>query len=340
MAVTIKEVAAAAGVSVTTVSHVLSSQGRIGEETRQRVAEVAERLGYRANVHAQQLVTRRSRTIAIQVAPFDSASASSMLIPNSEYFLEVLNGASAAAADAGYALVLTPSGLGPASVSAFALDGAVIIDPHGDEGLLQPDWVAAHHVVTAGRPIAVDAVRHVVDNDHVGAAEAVLEHFWASGYRRPAAMVTDTARSYTRDLVAGYRAWCERRGVEPCVTETDTQASTAAVLSDLLASDDPPDAIYAGSEDIALDLVQACASRGLRIPEDLGICACVDSSTFTLTTPQVTGLFLNPREIGAQAVRLVVDLIEGRGTLSAAVQVPWELRVRQSTQRVATETLR
>src|SRR5688572_5309787 len=190
VAVTIRDVAAAAGVSLTTVSHALSNQGRIGEKTRQRVLNVAAELGYRANVHAQQLVTNRSRTIAIQVAPFDSTSKSSMLIPNSEYFLEVLNGASDEADRNGYALVLTPPGVGPTTISAFAVDGAIIVDPHGDEGLLNPQWTATHPVVTAARTAGRRRRADAVDNDQRAAAISAFEHMWEQGYRRTAAAIT------------------------------------------------------------------------------------------------------------------------------------------------------
>jgi DNA-binding LacI/PurR family transcriptional regulator len=335
VAVTIRDVAAAAGVSLTTVSHVLSNQGRIGEKTRQRVLDVASELGYRANVHAQQLVTNRSRTIAIQVAPFDSTSKSSMLIPNSEYFLEVLNGASDEADRNGYALVLTPPGVGPTTISAFAVDGAIIVDPHGDEGLLSPQWTASHPVVTAGR---TTGSRHsyVVDNDHRGAAINAFEHMWEQGYRRPAAMITDRARSYTRDVVDGYEEWAKKRGVPYQAVETGSDKSAKAALRQLLDGPHPPDAIYAGSEDIALDVLHEAARLGVRIPEDLGLCSCVDSSTFNLTTPEVSGLFCNPRTIGGQAVSLLIGLIDGDEPAEQTIMVPTELNIRRSTLRSQT----
>lgn len=333
VAVTIRDVAAAAGVSLTTVSHALSNQGRIGEKTRQRVLDAAAELGYRANVHAQQLVTNRSRTIAIQVAPFDSTSKSSMLIPNSEYFLEVLNGASDEADRNGYALVLTPPGVGPTTISAFAVDGAIIVDPHGDEGLLNPQWTATHPVVTAGRTAGRRRRAYVVDNDHRAAAVEAFEHMWDQGYRTPAAMITDRARSYTRDVVDAYQQWATDRGVPVQWVETGAEKSAKAALRQLLDGTEPPDAIYAGSEDIALDVLHEAALLGVRIPEDLGLCSCVDSSTFNLTTPELTGVFCNPRTIGGNAVSLLIALIDGETPRHDTITVPTELNIRRSTLR-------
>jgi DNA-binding LacI/PurR family transcriptional regulator len=333
VAVTIRDVAAAAGVSLTTVSHVLTNQGRIGENTRQRVLDVAAELGYTANVHAQQLVTNRSRTIAIQVAPFDSSSKSSMLIPNSEYFLEVLNGASDEAGRNGYALVLTPPGVGPSAISAFAVDGAIIVDPHGDEGLLDPQWTTTHPVVTAGRTAGRRREPYVVDNDHRAAAVGALDHLWAEGYRRPAAMITDTARSYTRDVIAGYTWWAKDHGVPVQTIETGSETSAKEALRQLLKGPQPPDAIYAGSEDIALDVLHDATTLGLRVPEDLGLCSCVDSSTFNLTTPEVTAIFCHPRTIGSHVVSLLIQLVEGQSAAKHTITVPTRLNIRRSTLR-------
>lgn len=338
VAVTIRDVAAAAGVSLTTVSHVLSNQGRIAERTRQRVLEVAGELGYQANVHAQQLVTNRSRTLAIQVAPFDASSQSSMLIPNSEYFLEVLNGASEEAGLRGYALVLVPPGVRPAAVSAFAVDGAIIIDPHGDEGLLDQNWTRSHPVVTGGRTAGRKSHPYVVDNDHRAATRAALDHMWEQGYRRPAALITDRARSYTRDLVDAYTAFAADHDIPAVTVETGRETSAKAALRTLLASADPPDAIYAGSEDIALDILHEAAVLGLQVPQDLGLCSCVDSSTFNLTTPEITGVFCHPRVIGQRAVALLIDLVEGVVTTEQTITVPVDLNIRTSTLRTGIAT--
>lgn len=333
VAVTIRDVAAAAGVSLTTVSHVLSNQGRIGPGTRERVLQVARDLGYTANVHAQQLVTNRSRTLAIQVAPFDPASQSSMLIPNSEYFLELLNGASEEAGRSGYALVLTPPGVGPMAITAFAVDGAIIVDPHGDEGLLDPSWTSSHPVVTAGRTATRRDDPYVVDNDHEAATTSALEHLWEQGFRRPAAVITDLARSYTRDVIDAYTVFAEERGIPVQAIETGAGNSAGDALRALLDSDDPPDAIYAGAEDIAMDVLHQAAQLGIRVPTDLGLCSCVDSSTFNLTCPEVTGVFCHPRTIGQRAVGLLIDLIEGNKPKDRIIIVPTELRVRTSTLR-------
>src|SRR4051794_40429773 len=127
----IKDVARYANVSPTTVSHVLNDRGRVAPKTRERVLEVAAQLGYTANPHAQQLVTRRSRILAIQMPDLDGAGPGVALLPTSEseYFLELINGAAAAAADANYALIIVSAGVDASSMRGFGADGMIIVDP-------------------------------------------------------------------------------------------------------------------------------------------------------------------------------------------------------------------
>jgi DNA-binding LacI/PurR family transcriptional regulator len=333
---TIRDVAEAAGVSITTVSHVLSGNGRIAEATRRRVEQAVADLGYRPNVHAQQLVTRRSRTLAVQVACFTGDTSSSALIPRSDYFLDLLNGAAAAAAERGYALILTPPNADAATVEEFAVDGVIIVDPRGDEPLFAERWHHPRRMVTTGRPTLVEPVVAVVDNDHRAAAGAMLDHLAEQGYRRPALMITSTARSYTSDMLEAYTAWTAARGVEPVVVRVDeppTEHAAAEALRELLDRDPRPDAVYASSEDLALGVLHEAQRRGLSVPEELGVCSAVDSSVLQLTSPQVTGTFLNPRDIGRAAAGALLDLVEDSRAAPHDIAVPVELFARGSTLR-------
>jgi DNA-binding LacI/PurR family transcriptional regulator len=333
---TIRDVAEAAGVSITTVSHVLSGHGRIANETRSRVERAVVELGYRPNVHAQQLVTRKSRTLAIQVACFTGSTSSSALIPRSDYFLDLLNGAAEAAAERGYAVILTPPNADATTVQEFAVDGVVIVDPRGDEPLFTAGWHHPRRMVTTGRPTMVERLTSVVDNDHRAAAVTMLDHLAEQGYQRPALMITSTSRSYTSDMLDAYLHWTSSRGVQPVVVkvgEPPTENVAAEALRELLDRDPRPDAVYASSEDLALGVLHEAQQRGLRVPDELGVCSAVDSSVLQLTSPQVTGMFLNPRDIGRAAVDALLDVIEDNRAVPRDVVVPAQMFPRGSTRR-------
>nr|WP_042197533.1 LacI family DNA-binding transcriptional regulator [Kibdelosporangium sp. MJ126-NF4]CEL23029.1 transcriptional regulator [Kibdelosporangium sp. MJ126-NF4]CTQ90168.1 transcriptional regulator [Kibdelosporangium sp. MJ126-NF4] len=333
---TIRDVAAAAGVSITTVSHVLSGQGRIPQHTRSRVLQVAADLGYRANVHAQQLVTRRSRTLAVQIANSVDGSTSSVMVPNSEYFLEVLNGAAEAAAQRSYATILVPPSAGLDGLAAFGVDGVLLVDPRGDEPFFTGRW-QRRPLVTIGRPISPSRdVPAIVDNNLVSAAMSMVDHLWQQGYRRPALITTDTARSYTHDIAEGYTRTTRERGAEPMVVEIgepSTPEGAAAALTGLLDRPEPPDSVITSSEILALSVLHEAASRAIDVPGELGICSAVDSCTLRLTSPQITGMSVNPRQAGHAAATALVSLVEGSVAHQKTIEVPVRLNPRASTAR-------
>lgn len=340
MSASIKDVAEAAGVSATTVSHVLSGRGRVADQTRERVARIAKELDYRPNVHAQQLVTRKSRTIGIQVGSYTEAASKGALIPWSDYFLDLLNGAAAAAAARGYALILMPPALEPASMDEFAVDGVIVVDPRGDEPLFTDGWHRRKPVVTTGRPTTGERVSAVVDNDHRGAATHMLDHLEAQGYRQPALIITSASRSYIVDMLGAYRAWIASRGLTECIAlvgETPSPGAAADALRDLLSRTPTPDAFLASSEELALGILQEAQGRGLAVPDDVAVCSAVDSSLLQLTTPQVTGTYLNPNDIGVRAVDLLLQLAENPDSRPEPVPIPTYLCSRASTLRVAAE---
>lgn len=333
MATTIRDVAAAAGVSITTVSHVLNGQGRVAEDTRKRVLTAANRLGYQASTHAQQLVTRRSQTIAIQVSSFTQTTGPATLLPNSGYFLELLNGASLAAAELGYALILLPTDTDAGTLNRFGVDGVIVVDPRGDEPAFGTAAATTHRLVTTGRVTSGPQSFSSVDNDHQLACHESLEHLAARGYQRPALITTDTTRSYTKDLAIAYRRWCRSRRTPAVMVELEeppTEEGAAAALEQLLGRRVPPDAILASAEDLALGVLHEAQRKGLHVPSQLGVVSAVDAAVLQLVTPQITAVYLNPRQIGDAAVRRVIQLID-EPSPTEAILVPAVLMERGST---------
>ncbi len=327
--VTIRDVAEAAQVSITTVSHVFNRPQRVAEPTRRRVMAVASDLAYRPNVHARQLVTRKSRSLAVQVAG-QVVRDERALVPNSEYFLEVLNGAARAADEHGYALILAPSDVDPSALDSFAVDGVLLVDPSGEEPIFDHRQ-AVQPVVTVGRPEAFAGKVSVVDNDHFGAARDVMNHLSERGFSAPAVIVSDLTRSYVTDLIAGYRSWADEHSFAPTVVDVSQSQSMTEVFDVLFAED--CDAVYACSEYLALDVLQEARRRGVVVPAELGLCSAVDSGILQLTSPQISGVHLHPREIGRRAITLLIGLAEGRAVPGEVELVAADLAVRESTSR-------
>ncbi|HEX6229301.1 MAG TPA: LacI family DNA-binding transcriptional regulator, partial [Solirubrobacterales bacterium] len=232
MPVSISEVAKAAGVSTATVSLALNGKGRINAKTRQRIIETAEKLGYRPNAQARGLATGRAMTIALQLAGAEKHG----LIPDFAYFVEILNAASATAIRRGYGTVVLPADESREMLDHLPLDGAIVVDPTGEEALLKREDLV---VVTAGRIPGGQKQRLIVDNDHRAGTRAVADHFWEAGCRRPALLTTRAGQSYVDDAVDAYRDWCAERGVQPRIARVDeapTETAAETAVLDLLRS--------------------------------------------------------------------------------------------------------
>jgi DNA-binding LacI/PurR family transcriptional regulator len=325
--VSIHDIAREADVSITTVSHALNGKGRIPRATRERVRGVAERLGYRANFQARGLALGQYTTLAVQVGGLQAEA----LVPDFQYFVELLNAASETALELGFGLVLAPAGTDAGVLKNLAMGGAIVVDPTGEEALLRQDDAP---VVTTGRVPGGSADGAWVDNDHREGTRRVLDHFVQTGRSRPALLTTSARQSYVDDAVAEYTRWCRERDLEPIVgriTGNPTEAAAAPVVGELLSRRPRPDAIYTTLDRMALGAILACRDRGIAVPEDLGIAAITDSLALRSTTPPVTALNLNAPEIGRRAAELLVALVRGDDPATARVVVPANLVVREST---------
>ncbi|HET6505882.1 MAG TPA: LacI family DNA-binding transcriptional regulator [Baekduia sp.] len=328
---TVQDIAARAGVSKTTVSHALNGKGRVGPETRTRIMAVAAELGFEPNVHARGLATGRHMTVALQV----SGHRGKILLPDSAYFIEVLNAASAAALRRGYTPMLTPSDLGADAVEGLAIDGAVIIDPTSRDPLLRTLVDTGKVVVTAGRPLRRTGEVSWVDNDHAALTTQVLDHFEARGYTRPALLTGAASRSYAHDMIRSHRDWVRARGGEPLAVKVPgppTADAAIAAARALLSRPDRPDAIYATFDHFALGTLRVAQELGIAVPDDLGIASTVDSDALRSTSPSITAFELHAATIGDTAMTFLADRLEARAETGSLI-VDAELRERGSTAR-------
>jgi DNA-binding LacI/PurR family transcriptional regulator len=336
----IRDIAEAAGVSVTTVSHALSGHGRVAVETRERIQQIAREMSYSANVHAQRLASGRSRTLGIQIACFTTDASGSRLLPEAAYFMELLNGAASAAGELDYALLLAPYDCPPSVAAQLAIDGVIVVDPAGDEFVDTALHERGAPVVTTGRPTSGAARFSWVDNDHGRAARRMFDHFLARGYSRPALVATTRNRSYVADIMEAYAEWTREHDVRPIVVELGeppTERAAARAARRLLSRQrDRPDAVYATFDRLALGVLLQAERLGISVPGDFALASAVDSDALRWATPHITASTLDPTRIGQEAVRVLVDLIEGREQGERRVIVPTGIKPRASTARRAS----
>jgi DNA-binding LacI/PurR family transcriptional regulator len=333
-AVGIKDVARAAGVSITTVSHALSGKGRLPEETRARVQQVATELGYTPNVVARSLAGGRTGLLATYVSLPGNAP---LAFTEIDYYVDVINAATAAAIERGYALVVAPSTAGEETWSRLPVDGVVVIDPaEGDSSLiaLRERGLA---LVLIGRDLHGSPDDVVVENDRAAGTRAVLDHLAECGARRVGLLTFATYESFTEDAVTEYRAWCSRRGQEPVLVSAD--ADSTADLAAFRAGAEAffelagrPDALFCLYEGLAAQVLRVAAERGVRVPEELLVASISELGGAESTDPPLTTLELNQVELGATAAELLIDLVEGE-PVASVTDLPSRLVPRASTAR-------
>lgn len=334
----IRDVAAAAGVSITTVSDALNGKGRLPDATRRHVREVAERLGYRPSAAARTLRTGKSGLIGLTVTTYGEEP---FTFTEFAYFAEMARAATSAALARGYALVILPASSRHDVWSNVALDGTVVIDPSDDDPVVSELVRSGLPVVSDGRPAGSLPVAAWVDNDHEEAVHGLLDHLAESGARRIGLLTGTSTDTYTRLSTTAYLDWCARVGQEPVYESYPAHDPCAgAVAADrLLARPDRPDAVYGLFDPNGTDLLAAARRYGLRVPEDLLLVCCSESSVYAATEPPITTLSLKPGRTGATVIHLLTDAIEGHHTGRPVQQVmPTELIVRTSSRRRPSRT--
>ena len=270
------------------------------------------------------------------MAGFNTSDATSKMLPDAAYYMELLNGAASAATENNYALMLVPYDFRPSPNHGLALDGGIVVDPAGDESLAETLSSLGLPVVTTGRPTRGTVAFPWVDNDHADTTTRVLNFFADMGYRRPALIATTPTRSYVADIIDAYRRWSEDAGLETRIVELKeppTERAAERATRRLLRSASPPDAIYATYDRFAVGVLRAAEEIGVKIPDDLGLASAVDSELLSRITPAVTGVSNDARNIGRIAVEVLVGLLAGRGQAWSGVIVSNRLIPRASTHR-------
>jgi DNA-binding LacI/PurR family transcriptional regulator len=328
----IRDVAAAADVSLTTVSHALNGKGRLTEDTRRRVQEVARELGYSPSATARNLVVGKTGILGLAVSTTEGIP---FALSDFAYFVQLMSAATAAALECGFALVLAGPTSDERPFARVELDGAIVVDPVTRDPVVHELRQRDVPVVTTGRvPEGEDGFW--VDNDHVAGTRRILDHLARQGARRVGLIASPPVTSYARDARDAYDGWCAERGCEPLVAvaggDLGEGAGFTAALA-LLDLPDPPDAIYATLDRLALGALLAARARHVSVPDDLLVAGCTDSDAGRWARPSLTALALNPHEIGRQAVAMLIALAEGLSPEPPHRLVPTRVLVRGSTQR-------
>ena len=315
MAVTIRDVAREARVSVASVSRALNGHVNVTAETRARIQAIAAQLRYVPHGAARSLITRRTQTIGA-------------LLPElyGEFFSELIRGIDLAARARGLHLLVSSSH-GDASEAASALramqgrvDGLLILSPHVDAAFLRANLADTTPAVLLNSSVQPGACA-VLNADNFGGARALVRHLLAIGYRDIALISGPDANFDAQQREQGYRAAMDEAGGAAAlfVVRGDfTEHSGYRAGKELLARAKLPDAVFAANDMMALGCLRAFADAGKSVPRDVAVAGFDDIPITRYIEPKLTTVHVPIAELGRHALNRLVGAIE-RPEASGAV---------------------
>lgn len=335
--VTIKDVANEAGVSSSTVSHVLTGNRPISEPTVNRVYEAIRRLRYVPNHWARSLAMEQSSTVCLML-PYDQDTT--FIQP---FFLKLIGSLSATALSRGYAVSVLPE----RGISGFAelekiiaerrVDGVVLMSSGASSSVTELLTLNEMPFVFIGKPDLPGDQFYYVDNDNEQIGFDAVQFFVRD---RDAARIGVICGDTGFDPFAGFMSGVERavehfsdrvQSWSRQVGRTDEAtgfSGTARILEELGAPID----IFAFTDLLAAGVVHATRSLGLRIPEDVRLICAGNSELTRLMMPPVTSFVLHVKRMGSVAADMLISLIEGRQPMEREVVLQSDILERESTQ--------
>ena len=328
--VSIKEVAARAGVSFQTASKVLNGGPvRVSPETAARIMEVAKELGYQPNTIARSLVQRYTSTLGL-VAPDATDVAISQISVAAER----------EARRQGHAMLvghLSPGGEDGADIVRTLIerrvDGVIAAAPQVEDDpevaeLLRTyvPAVSLHSVPGGGVP--------VVGSNHRETGRLATEHLLSLGHRTIGTITGPFRRRVVRSRLHGYEDALRQAAIEPeedLVVEADWTPGRAAEATRLLLQRQPRiTAIFVHNDTMAVGVLSALAAAGCRVPEDVAVVGCDDVPLAEYLVPPLTTVHVPLAETGEQAVDLLLRRIRGDPPQAGPLRLPVSLVVRDS----------
>ena len=335
MGVTIKDVAEAAGVSISTVSKVLNGHYSISEKTAERVRGIMREMNYYPNANAQSFASGSSHTVVLLAN----------LAPNAAFqnphMFEIIAGLEEALCKRGYRLILR----GTDATSACGIAEEIISRRSAD--------AIAVHVGVMSHPLAAVLTRlqfpHIVlgapdfdsqvcwiDNSNTYSGTVAASFLLSRGYQRLAFI---GGKSY--DLGSALRLQGVKQGLSNAGAKLEdqyiwlgesTRADGFRMAEGLLSQKKLPDAIICANNYIALGCVDAVNKRGLRIPKDIGVMAFDNFPFSQIIEPPLTVVDINVRDMGAQAAKFLTDIMRHPNTQIQTYITTSNVIVRGSTR--------
>lgn len=307
--VTARDVAAIAGVSTSAVSRTFTKGASVSPVTRNKVVDAACRLGYRPNLLARSLTTKRTELIGLVSNNFENP-----------LFLEIFDHFTRRLQQRGFQPLLANLTEGEPPDGAlnmlrqYSVDGVIVASSSLHRKLLSACAKAGLPAVQAfGRPGRIRA--NVVAADNVQGGRVAADLFCERGYRRVAFLGGPLSATSTEDRLEGFRQRLLRERLRPVVEVYADSFSYAAgrTLMQALIKRGGIDGVFCGDDILAIGAVDACRECGMSVPKDLGIVGFDDMPMASWTAYNLTTVRQPVANIIGTAIDLIISIVEEPG---------------------------
>ncbi|MGE7368459.1 LacI family DNA-binding transcriptional regulator [Neorhizobium sp. NPDC001467] len=331
---TLLDVATKAGVSAITVSRALREPDRVSEALRERILRVVEETGYVPDYAARALASRHNGIVCALLPEVSSLAV-----------LNIIHGIEARLQETELRIQYANAWRDPEKERRQL---ELFLSQH-PAGILvaggQNQQVIVNMVLSANCPIVhmidtnLTALGTVVGSDHCSAAKTATQHLLDCGYRRIAILGGGVDLRVQRRL-EGYRVTLEAHGLyDPqrvmMLAEPTSVPLGCRMLGEILERQPDIDAVFCLNDDVALGAFFECKRRGIRVPEDFGICGYNDVNFAAVAEPPLTTVRIPRYDMGYRATDLLIRQINGEKGAKQSIDLGFELMVRGTTRSVA-----
>ncbi|WP_010677270.1 LacI family DNA-binding transcriptional regulator [Bacillus timonensis] len=338
MAITIKDVAKEANVSPSTVSRVIANNPRISEETKIRVREAMEKLGYHPNFTARSLAVKSTNTIGI-VTPF---SASHVL--QDPFFPEVIRGISVQAREHKYGIYLSTAGTEDeifqevvGMVQGRRVDGLILLYSRTDDRLIKYLQEIDFPFTVIGRPaLGAERITHV-DNDNIYITKVVTDHLIDLGHTKIAFVGFDGDFVFMLDRMEGYKQALREAGIpfnEDYIIHKSTLSVGKEAIESFIKLVEPPSALVCTDDFIAIELMSHLEEMNIRVPEDVSIASFNNVLLAEYSKPPLTSVDIDIFQLGMEGASCLLEKVKNPNVLPKRITIPAKLIERKSCVRI------
>ncbi|PSR35461.1 MAG: LacI family transcriptional regulator [Sulfobacillus benefaciens] len=334
MPVTIRDVAKAAGVSITTVSRAFNGYDDVGPDTRKRILKVAKELNYRPSHVARSLVLQQTQNIGLLISDFNANRGAH------HFLFDVMAGVHDRLSSLGYDVTLVSTTTARQRLVSYIdfcterrLEGVIVMGMRLDDPYMQEVAEAKLPSVGIDLPILSRYCGYVM-TDNVNGAKLGMQHLLAKGHRRIGFVNGYQKAAVSVDRLRGYQLALESAGIESdpdLIVHSNFLVEGGEVATELLLSRVPDlSAIFYASDLMAIGGMRYLHRVGKRIPEDVAVVGYDNVDVGEWSAPALTTVSQRRYDMGVYAADMLIGMLQ-RNEEPGGRLLPSELVIRQST---------